>query len=58
LNARHGGIDSRQLPDSQSVESAADVIVDVIRSRRKDVYTRPGVQQRVAEYYAALGEDP
>lgn len=57
-NALHGGPDSRTLPNSQSVEEVADVIVDVIVARRTDVYTARGSGQRVAAYYAALGEDP
>jgi short-subunit dehydrogenase len=57
LSARYGGPDSRQLPDSQSAEEVAAVIVEVIDSRKPDVYTRPGSAQRVAEYYAAVGSD-
>ena len=57
-NARHGGPDSRTLPNSQSAEEVADVIVDVLRTRRPDVYTRAGARQRVLDYMAALGEDP
>jgi NADP-dependent 3-hydroxy acid dehydrogenase YdfG len=58
LNARHGGPDSRSLPDSQSAEEAAAVIVGVIESRRPDVYTRPGARDRVVGYFASLGTDP
>lgn len=58
LNALHGGPDSRQLPDSQSAEEVAAVIAEVIESRRPDVYTRRGARDRVAAYYATLGEDP
>lgn len=58
LNARHGGPDSRQLPESQSAEEVAAVIVGVIESRRPDVYTRPGAHDRVVGYFAALGADP
>lgn len=58
LNARHGGPDSRSFPESQSAEEVAEVIVDVIDSRRADVYTRPGSRARVAGYYQSLGEDP
>ena len=58
LNARHGGPDSRQLPDSQSAEEAAEVIVGVIASRRPDVYTRAGARDRVVSYFASLGVDP
>ncbi|MEP6689784.1 MAG: SDR family NAD(P)-dependent oxidoreductase [Gemmatimonadaceae bacterium] len=57
-NARHGGPDSRELPDSQSAEEVAAVIAGAIESRRPDVYTRPGSRDRVAGYYASLGEDP
>lgn len=57
-NALHGGPDSRQLPDSQSAESAAEVIAGVIESPRPDVYTRTGAQARVAAYFAGVGEDP
>lgn len=58
VNAMHGGPDSRKLPDSQSAEEAAAVILDVIASRRLDVYTFAGARERVIEYYSSLGEDP
>ena len=58
LNARHGGADSRQLPDSQSAEEVAAVIAQVIESREPDVYTRKGAQDRIASYYGSLGKDP
>ncbi|MBA2302459.1 MAG: SDR family NAD(P)-dependent oxidoreductase [Acidobacteria bacterium] len=57
-NAMHGGPDSRQLPDSQGAEDVAAVIADVIDSRRPDVYTRAGAQDRIAAYYASVGSDP
>jgi NADP-dependent 3-hydroxy acid dehydrogenase YdfG len=57
LNAVHGGPDSRALPDSQSAEEVAAVIADVIETRRPDVYTRQGSRERVASYYATVGED-
>jgi short-subunit dehydrogenase len=57
VNARHGGVDSRTLPESQSAEEVAAVIVDVIERRRPDVYTRGGSRARVIDYYSALGED-
>jgi len=59
LNALHGGPDSRKLPNSQPVDEVAQVIADVIVSRRADVYTRPEARQMVAGYYANenLGED-
>jgi NADP-dependent 3-hydroxy acid dehydrogenase YdfG len=56
-NARHGGPDSRTLPDSQTPERVAEVIAGVIESRRPDVYTRPGSRERVISYYSSLGED-
>ncbi len=58
LNARHGGPDSRSLPNAQSAEDVAAVIADVIESRRSDVYTRAGARERIATYYASVGEDP
>lgn len=58
LNARYGGPDSRELPNSQGVEEVASVIVEAIESRRPDVYTRRGARQRVIEYYSSLGTDP
>ena len=57
-NAVHGGPDSRALPDGQSAEEVAAVIAAVIDSRAPDVYTRPGLAARVAEYYASVGRDP
>ena len=57
-NARHGGPDSRTLPDSQSAEEVAVVIADVIDSRLPDVYTRTGASKRIADYYSAIGTDP
>jgi short-subunit dehydrogenase len=58
LHALHGGPDSRRLPDSQSAEEVAAVIVGVIDSRRPDVYTRAGAHDRVVAYYDSLGDDP
>ncbi|TMQ70684.1 MAG: SDR family oxidoreductase [Candidatus Eisenbacteria bacterium] len=58
MNARHGGPDSRTLPDSQSAEEVAAVIAQVIASRTPDVYTRKGSAARVASYYASIGVDP
>ncbi len=56
-NARHGGPDSRSLPNSQSAEDVAAVIAYVIASREPDVYTAPGARERIARYYASLGVD-
>jgi len=58
VRALHGGPDSRALPDSQSPEEVAAVIVEAIRSRQPDVYTRAGVRAQVVKYYEANGEDP
>lgn len=57
-NARHGGPDSRELPNSQSAEEVAAVIVGVMESRLPDVYTRAGAQAVVAGFYANVGIDP
>lgn len=57
-NALHGGPDSRQLPNSQSAEEVAEVIVGAIESRLSDVYTRAGARDRVVEYYSGVGVDP
>ena len=57
VNAKHGGVDSRQLPQSQSAEQVAAVIAGVIASRRPDVYTAPGSRERVVEYFSATGEN-
>jgi short-subunit dehydrogenase len=57
LNARHGGIDSRQIPGSQTAGEVAEVIARVIDSRQPDVCTPPGAQARIAAYYASLGAD-
>jgi len=58
LNALHGGPDSRTLPGSQSAEEVAEVIARVIETRQPDAYTMKGARERVAAYYAKLGEDP
>jgi len=58
LNAMHGGPDSRQFPASQSAEEVADVILQVIDTRRPDVYTRPGSRDQVLAYLSALAADP
>ncbi|MBY0489498.1 MAG: SDR family NAD(P)-dependent oxidoreductase [Gemmatimonadaceae bacterium] len=58
MRARHGGPDSRMLPDSQSAEEVAAVIAQVVHDRRPDVYSRAGMSQWVAAHYAAIGQDP
>lgn len=57
LNARHGGIDSRELPESQSADEVAAVIAAVLNDRRPDVYTRSGSAARIAGMYASIGVD-
>ncbi len=57
-NALHGGPDSRQLPNSQSVEEVAEVVAGVIESRRPDVYTSKGSHDRVVGYFGSIGTDP
>jgi hypothetical protein len=58
LNALHGGMDSRELPNSQSAEEVAAVIGWAIRTGKPDVYTRPGARQWVIDYFSRVGEDP
>jgi NADP-dependent 3-hydroxy acid dehydrogenase YdfG len=53
LNSRHGGMDSRRMPGAQPVEEVAAVIADLIATPHADVYTRPGMREMVASYFAA-----
>jgi short-subunit dehydrogenase len=53
VNALGGGLDSRQFPNAQPVEEVAQVILDVIERPRADTYTRPGMREAVARYFAA-----
>ena len=53
LHARGGGPDSRSLPFPQPVEEVAEIIAGVIERPRADVYTRPGAQKQVVDYFAA-----
>jgi NADP-dependent 3-hydroxy acid dehydrogenase YdfG len=57
-NAVHGGPDSRDFPVGQEATEVAAVVASVVRSRKPDVYTRPGAAAQVAAYYATLGADP
>jgi short-subunit dehydrogenase len=52
LNARHGGVDSRQLPYSQSAHEVAEVLVGVMETRKADVYSREMFRAQVADYFA------
>jgi hypothetical protein len=40
------------------VEQRVAVITGVVESRAADLYTRNGVQDRIAQYYASVGSDP
>jgi hypothetical protein len=53
VHALGGGPDSRTLPNAQPVDEVADVILEVLRHPRADVYTRPGLQERVVAYFSA-----
>lgn len=57
IHALGGGHDSRAIPNAQDSEEVAEVILDVIRDPRPDVYTRPGYRDAVARYYAAEDMD-
>jgi len=46
------------MPEGQSAEDVAQVIADVIESRRPDVYTRVGARDRVVGYVGSISEDP
>lgn len=58
LNAIHGGPDSRSFPMSQSAEEVADVMWQLVQTRKPDVYTRKGAKDQVLGYLAGLAEDP
>ena len=53
LHALGGGPDSRALAAAQAVNEVADVIAGVIEEPRADVYTRPGMREMAARYFAA-----
>jgi NAD(P)-dependent dehydrogenase (short-subunit alcohol dehydrogenase family) len=53
VKSRHGGVDSRHIPGAQPVEEVAGVIADLVETPRADVYTRPGMREMVASYFAA-----
>jgi NAD(P)-dependent dehydrogenase (short-subunit alcohol dehydrogenase family) len=57
LKALGGGPDSRSLPMAQPASEVADVIVDVIEHPRAEAYTRPGLREQVAAYYAVEDRD-
>jgi len=57
LHALHGGPDSRSLPMVQPAGEVADLILDVIEHPRAEAYTRPGLREQVAAYYAVEDRD-
>lgn len=52
-NARHGGPDSRTLPNAQPVGEVARAIADLIERPRAELYTRPEMAKLVERYYSA-----
>ena len=57
-HTRYSTTGSNSLPNVQPVEEVAKVIADLISEPRADVYSRPGYQQLVIDYFGAkdLGE--
>jgi NAD(P)-dependent dehydrogenase (short-subunit alcohol dehydrogenase family) len=53
LNALHGGVDNRKLPNAQPVGEVASVIADAIETPRAEIYTRPQLKELAARYFAA-----
>jgi NADP-dependent 3-hydroxy acid dehydrogenase YdfG len=53
LNARHGGVDSRKLPNAQPVIEVASVIADAIEKPVAEIYTRSQLRELAARYFAA-----
>ena len=53
VNALHGGMDNRKLPDPQPVEEVAEVIARVIEHPVAEAYTRPQLRELAARYFAA-----
>lgn len=58
INAVHGGADSRAFASAQPVDEVAAVIVRVIDTRARDVYTRDGSRGQVIDYFSVNGQDP
>jgi short-subunit dehydrogenase len=52
-SARHGGADSRTLPNAQPVEDVAALIADLIERPRAELYTRPELREIAGRYYSA-----
>lgn len=53
-NALHGGVDSRQLPNVQDVESTAEALWKLIVDKAPDAYSRPQLRQAVIDYVSKL----
>jgi NAD(P)-dependent dehydrogenase (short-subunit alcohol dehydrogenase family) len=53
VHALGGGPDSRQMPNAQPLEEVAQVIAGLIERPQADVYTRSGMREQVAAYFAA-----
>lgn len=53
LNARHGGMDNRQIPGAQDVVEVANVMADAMEKPVAEVFTRPSYKDQVRDYYAA-----
>ena len=53
LNARHGGVDNRKLPNAQPVGEVASVIADAIEKPVAEIYTRPQLRELAARYFGA-----
>ena len=49
-NALGGGVDNRNLPGAQPVESAVAAIVDVIENPKPEAYTSPFIAEVIARY--------
>ena len=43
----------KAIPGAQPAEEVAEVLLDVVRHPRSDVYTRPGMCESVVRYFAA-----
>jgi len=52
-NAKHGGIDSRNVPWAQPVEEVGVVLANAIEKPVAECYTRPDMGQLVAKYFTA-----
>jgi NADP-dependent 3-hydroxy acid dehydrogenase YdfG len=49
-NSLGGGVDNRTLPGAQSVEAAAQAIVDVIENPKPEAYTSAFIAETIARY--------